>query len=114
MAQRPQPVGVFAGRAVGDAGLAKMPVGGAESALDFPRCQACEGIEKTGPDRARGAVLGDIFIGNSRQPDIIARPLRHAPVGRTGLGCLTARPAFLAVVSRHPDSPARSPFSMQE
>src|ERR1019366_1136929 len=112
MAQRPQPVGVFAGRAIGDAGFTQMPVGGAETALDFSWRQACEGIEKPRPDRARRAILRDVFIGNSGQADVIARPLRHAPVGRAALGSLTARPAFLAFVSRHADSPARRLFSM--
>src|ERR1700686_2659356 len=104
MAQRPKPVRGFAGRAVGHAGFPQMPVGGAETPLDFARAQGCEGIEKPVPDRPRLAVLRDIFIGNSRQAGVVARPLRHAPVGRTDLASLAACPAtLLAVVSRHPN-----------
>ena len=54
MAERPQPVGGLAGRAVGDAGLAQMAVGGGEPALDFGRRQGGKGVEKPGPGR-RGA-----------------------------------------------------------
>ena len=35
MAERPQPVGGLAGRAIGDAGLTQMPVGGGETPLDI-------------------------------------------------------------------------------
>ena len=92
MAQRPQPVGGFAGRAIGHAGFAQMPVGGAETALDIGRRQLGKGIEKPGPDLARRAVLADIFVGNSRQAGIVAGPLRHAPMARAGLASLTAFP----------------------
>ena len=85
MAQRPDPVGGFAGRAIGHAGFAQMPVGGAETPLDIGRRQLGEGVEKPGPDLARRAVLGDVFIGNSGQAGIAARPLRHPPIARTGL-----------------------------
>ena len=88
MAERPQPVGGFAGRAVGDAGLPQMPVGGGETPLDFSRRQRGEGIEETGPYRTWRAVGRDIFIGDFRQANIIAHPLRHAAIGR-------ADPAFL-------------------
>src|ERR1019366_2355664 len=106
MAQRPRPVGGLAGRAIGHSGFPQMPVGGAETPLDFTRRQRREGIEEPGPDRARRTVWREVLVGNSPQANIIARPLRHAPIARTGLACLTACPtAFLAVVSRHPDSP---------
>src|ERR1700737_1423647 len=85
-----------------------MPVGGSETLLDVAGRQRGEGFEETRPDRARRPILRDVFIGNSRQADIVARPLRHPPIGRTGLVSLTACPAaFLAVVSWHPDSPAQ-------
>ena len=77
MAERPQPVGGVAGRAVGDAGLAQMAVGGGKPPLDFGRRKGGKGIEKPGPDRAGRAVLADIFVGDSGQPGIVAGPLRH-------------------------------------
>ena len=110
MAQRPKPVGGFAGRAVGHAGFPQMPVGGAETPVDFGRAQRREGVEEPVPDRPRRPVLRDIFIGNSRQAGIVAHPLRHPPVGRTDPVALTACPAaFLAVLSRHPNSPHPEP-----
>ena len=54
MAERPQPVGGLAGRAIGDAGLAQMTVGGGESALDIGGRKRGKGVEKPGPGR-RGA-----------------------------------------------------------
>ncbi len=98
MTQRPQPVGGLAGRTIGDAGFAQMPVGGSKSPLDIGRRQPCEGIEEPGPGRTRGAVLADIFIGNSGQPRIVARPLRHPALARTGLVFLTI------ALSRHSNS----------
>ncbi len=107
MAQRPDPFGVFAGRAVGHPGFAQMAVGGSETSLDVAGRQRGEGVEEPGPDRARRAILPDILIGNSGQSNIVALPLRHAPIGRTGLASLTACPIVsLAGVSRHPCSPA--------
>src|SRR3979409_397205 len=112
MAQRPKPVGGFAGCAVGYSGFPQMPVSRSETPLDVAGRQRGEGFEEPGPDLARRPVLCDVLIGDARQANIIARPLRHAPIGRTGLASLTACPtacpaAFLAVVSRHPDSPAQ-------
>ena len=57
MAERPQPVGGLAGRAVGDAGVAHMPVGGGETPLDIGRRECGEGIEEAAPGRAGRAVL---------------------------------------------------------
>ena len=54
MAERPQPVGGVAGRAIGDAGLAQMPVGGGEAPLDIGRRQARQRHRKTG-SRPRAA-----------------------------------------------------------
>ena len=114
MAERPETIGGLAGRAIGYAGFPQMPVGGPETPFDIARSERGEGLEEPGPDRARRPVLCDIFIGNSRQPDVVARPLRHPPIGRSGLACLTTCPtAFLAIVSRHPDSPAQSPVSIK-
>ena len=48
MAQRPQPVGGLAGRAIGDAGFPQMPVGGAETPLDIGRRQCRRRHRKTG------------------------------------------------------------------
>ena len=116
MAQRPEPVGGFAGGAIGHAGFPQMPVGGAETPLDFRRRQRGEGIEETGPDRTRRAVGRDKFIGNSRQANIVARPLRHAPIGRDGPCSLTAYPDCFPG-RRAPPSRTLLPnslFSMQE
>ena len=99
MAERPQPVGGLAGRAVGDAGLAQMPVGGGEAALDIGRRKRGKGIEETAPRRAGRAVLADIFVGNAGQPRIVARPLRDPALARTGLAFLTVA---LACHSRSP------------
>src|SRR5258708_30057868 len=90
MAERPQLVGGFAGRTIGNAGFAQMPVGGAEAPLDVGGGQRRECLEKPGPDLARRAVLRDVFVGNSGQSDIVAGPLRHAAMSRTDLACLTA------------------------
>ena len=57
MAERPQPVGGLAGRAIGDAGLAQMPVGGGEAPLDIGRRKRGKGIEEPAPGRAGRAVL---------------------------------------------------------
>ena len=89
MRQRPEPVGALAGRAIGDAGLAQMPVGGAEAALDLGGREGGKGVEEAGPDRPR-AVLADIFVGNARQTGIVAHPLRHPAMRRAGLGRRTA------------------------
>src|ERR1700676_4613362 len=106
MAQRPHPLGVFAGRAIGYACFAQMPVGGAETLVDVAGRQGCKGLEEPGPDRARRAALGDEFFGKSGQANIVAGPLRHAPIARTGFCALTASvTASLAGVSRHPCSP---------
>src|ERR1700716_3123100 len=92
-----------------------MPVGRSETPLDLTWRPRGEGIEEPGPDRARRAVRRDELIGDSRQANIVAGPLRHAPIAWTGFASLIACPtAFLAVVSRPPDSPAPSLFSMQE
>ena len=116
MAQRPKPVGGLAGRAVGHAGFPQMPVGGAETPLDLAGLKRCEGIEEPGPDRPRRPVLGDIFIGNSRQAGIVAHPLRHAPVGRAGLACPDCLPGCVPGRRVPPFrlSRASSPHSMQE
>ena len=98
MAERPHPVGGLAGRAIGDAGLAQMPVGGGETTLDIGRRQRCEGIEKPAPCRAGRAVLADIFVGNAGQPRIVAGPLRDPALARTGLAFL------IAALARHSDS----------
>ena len=103
MAQRPEPVGGFPGRAIGHAGFPQMAVGGTETTLDFGWCQRGEGIEEPGPDRAGRAILSDIFIGNAGQADVVARPLPCAPVGGRGLAPLAASMASLYC---HPDSPA--------
>ena len=111
VAQRPQPVGGLAGRAIGDAGFAQMPVGGAEAPLDIGRASARAKASKNRVQTARGAPSWPIYssgIPGSR--DIVAGPLRDAPLARTGLASLTACPAFLAVASRHPDSPASEPI----
>jgi hypothetical protein len=99
MAQRPRPVGGIAGGAIGDPGLAQMPVGGCEPPLDVGGRKGRKGVEEPGPDRPRRAVGADIFIGNARQARIIARPLRHPALARTG-------PAFLTIslAGRHSDS----------
>src|SRR6185503_6582262 len=97
MAERPQPVGGLAGCAIGDAGLAQMPVRGGKAALDIGRRKCGEGIEETAPRRAGGAILTDIFVGNAGQPRIVARPLRDPALARTGLDFLiTALTAALA------------------
>jgi hypothetical protein len=84
-----------------------MPVSRPETPLDIAWRQLGEGIEESGPDRARRPILRNVLIGNSRQPSVAARPLRHAPIARAGLASLTACPtASLVGVSRHPDSPA--------
>src|SRR6266403_3523027 len=106
MAQRPKPVGGFARCAVGYAGFPQVAVGGSETPLDFRRRQRGEGIEETGPDSTLRAVGRDELIGDSRQPNIVAHPLRHPPIGWAGPGSLTADPiacssTFLAVVPRH-------------
>src|SRR6476660_3555070 len=111
MAQRPKPVCGFAGGAVGYSGFAQVAVGSAETPLDFRRRQRGEGIEETGPDRTLRAVGCDELIGDSRQANIVAYPLRHAAIGRAGPGSLTAS---LAGVPRHPDSPAQSLSSMKQ
>src|SRR5258708_8222820 len=90
MAERPQLVGGFAGRAIGAPGFAQMPVGGTKAPLDVGGCQRRERFEKPGPDLARRAVLRDVFVGNSGQADIVAGPLRHAAMSRTGLASLTS------------------------
>ena len=51
MAERPQPVGGIAGRAVGDASLAQMAVGGGEAPLDVGWRKRGKGVEEPGPDR---------------------------------------------------------------
>ena len=108
MAQRRKPVGSFAGRTIGHAGFPQMPVGGFKTALDIGGRQFGEGVEEARPDLARRAVLPDILVGNSGQRRIAARPLRHAPVARTGPASRSAAfstifsTIFLAVVSRHP------------
>src|SRR6266480_5982499 len=84
-----------------------MPVGGSEAALDIARRQFGEGLEEPGPDRARRAFLRDVLIGNSRQPRIAARPLRHLAIGPAERASLAASvTTSLAGVSRHSDSPA--------
>ncbi len=98
MAERPQPVGGLAGRPIGDAGLAQMPVGGGETALDIGWRQCGEGIEETAPRRPGRAVLTDIFVGNAGQPRIVARPLRNPALARTGLAFL------IAALACHSDS----------
>ena len=98
MAERPQPVGGLAGRAIGDAGLAQMPVGGGETSLDIGWRQCGKGIEETAPRRAGRAVLTDIFVGNAGQPRIVARPLRDPALARTGLAFL------IAALACHSDS----------
>src|SRR5258708_1495392 len=90
MAERPQLVGGFAGRAIGDAGFAQVAVGGAEAPLDVGGRQVSARLEKPGPDLARRAVLRDVFVGNPGQADIVAGPLRHAAMSRTGLASLTS------------------------
>ena len=105
MAERPQPVGGLAGRAVGDAGLAQMPVGGGKAPLDIGRRQRGKGVEEPAPDRAGRAVRADIFVGNAGQPRIIARPLRHPALAGTGLAFLIAA---LAGLSRHSQLPEPS------
>src|ERR1700709_1885494 len=67
-----------------------MPVGGAEAPLDIGGRKCCERLEKPGPDLARRAVLPDVFVGNPGQTDIVAGPLRHAAMPRTGLASLTS------------------------
>ena len=76
MGERPVPVGAFAGRAIGDAGLLQVPIGGAETALDVGGRERAEGLEEAAPDRAR-PVLADILVGNARQAGVVAHPLRH-------------------------------------
>ena len=98
VAQRPQPVGGLAGRAVGNAGFAQMPVGGGEAPLDISRRKCGKGIEEAAPGRARRAIRSNIFVGNAGQPRIVARPLRHPPLARTGLAFLTV------ALACHPDS----------
>ena len=95
MAERPEPVGGLAGRAVGDAGLAQMPVGGGEAAFDIGRRQRCKSIEKPAPRRAGRPVLADILVGNAGQPRILAGPLRDPALARTGLAFL------IAALARH-------------
>src|ERR1700712_546580 len=90
MAERPQFVGGFAGRAIGDAGFAQMPVSGAEAPLDVGGGKRRERLEKPGPDLARLAVLRDVFVRNPGQADIVAGPLRPAAMSRTGLASLTS------------------------
>ena len=90
VAERPQPVGGIAGRAVGDAGFAQMPVGGGKAPLDIYRRKCCKGIEKPAPGRAGRAVRSNIFVGNAGQARIVPRPLRHPPLAGT-------RPALLIV-----------------
>src|SRR5882724_11041224 len=113
MAQRPEPVGGFAGCAIAHAGFPQMPVGRSETPLDLTGRQRCKRIEETGPDLAGCAVLRDIFIGHSGQAHIVAHPLRHAPAAGTGLVSLTASLAISLVgVFRHPDSPPQAISSM--
>src|SRR6202140_2449868 len=103
MAERPEPVGGLAGGAITHAGFPQMPVGRSETPLDLTGRQRGKRIEETGPDRARRAILRDIFIGNSGQGHIVAHPLRHAPAAWTGLVSLTVfLAAPLAGVFRHP------------
>src|SRR4051794_3848280 len=90
MAQRPQLVGGLAGRPIGDAGFAQMPVGGAEAALDIGRRQRGESVEKPRPYLARRAVLGEVFVGDAGQADIVPGPLRHGAVSRPNLAAATA------------------------
>src|SRR5438128_1614802 len=107
MAERPDPVGGVAGRAIGDAGLAQMAIGGGEAAFDIGRRQPGKGIEEARPDRPRRAVLCNIFIGNAGQPDIVASPLRHPALAGTGPALLTAAlTASLATRCGHCTSPA--------
>ena len=98
MAERPHPVGGLAGRAIGDAGFAQMPVGGGEAAFDIGGRKGGKGLEEAAPGRTRRAVLADIFVGNAGQPRIIARPLRDPALARTGLALL------IAALARHSDS----------
>ena len=60
MAERPQPVGGLAGRAVGDASLAQMAVGGGEAALDVGGRKRGKGVEEARP-AGRGAPSGPIY-----------------------------------------------------
>ena len=60
MAERPQPVGGLAGRAIGDAGLAQMPVGGSETPLDIGRRNAAKASKKR-LHAARGAPSSPIY-----------------------------------------------------
>ena len=77
--------------------------------------QRGKGIEKPGPDRARRAVLrryirrGFPAGGHSRAS---IAPRADGPGGPCLPDCFPD--ASLAGLSRHPDSPASSPFSMQE
>src|ERR1700709_250823 len=67
-----------------------MPVGGAEAPLDIGGRKCCERLEKPGPYLARRAVLRDVFVRNSGQANIVAGPLRHAAMSRTGPASLTS------------------------
>ena len=78
MAERPDPVGAFAGRAVGDAGLAQMAVCHGKATLDLVWRKRAERIEETAPDRARGAVRAEKLVGNAGQAAIVADPLGDA------------------------------------
>ncbi len=109
MAQRPQPVGGFAGRAIGHAGFPQMPVGGAETPLDIGRASGLRRHRRTG-SRPRAARRPARYIhrefpagGHSRAS---TAPRAGWPGGPCFPDCLSG--CFLAGLSRHPDSPASS------
>ncbi|MGY3460293.1 hypothetical protein ACVWW5_005743 [Bradyrhizobium sp. LM3.4] len=114
MADRPRPVGALAGRSIGDAGLAQMSVGHAKPPLDLVGRERAEGVEEPAPDRARGAVGPQEFVGDAGQAAIVADPLREAALALT----LALRPTRLVVLFRcalgHAPLPAPASYSLQE
>src|SRR5438309_5947482 len=110
MAERPEPVGAVAGRAIGDAGLAQVAVGHGKAPLDLVGRERAEGIEEAGPDRARGAVRTEELVGNAGQTAIVADPLRNAALA--GRSARLASPLCCALA--HAPLPAPPPYSLQE
>src|SRR6266702_3073603 len=110
MAERPDPVGAVAGRAVGDAGFAQMAIGHGKAPLDLVGCERAESIEKAAPDRAGLAVRTEKLVGNAGQAAIVADPLRDAALTLR----LTRLVVLFGCALAHARLPAPPSYSLQE
>ncbi len=86
MAERPGAFARIAIGAIGDAGIANVPVGGREATVDVVRAEAAQGFEKADPMRPLLAGAIDEFIRNIRQWPIIRRQRDKALGGDFGRG----------------------------